>query len=121
MGKEKYMKKHIDVLWSYSTKYSIEDCIAILERKNIYDVFEYSFERKTYNTAELVVIKCNTHLCRNIRTVYKIEFIEDKHTILLGRFINESYVFSRPFIFQEWMDEFMKKKLDATPIELEKH
>lgn len=40
----------------YYTHYSIEDCIALLSRRNIYDVFVYSFEMKTETTGEIPII-----------------------------------------------------------------
>ena len=35
-----------DSVYRYITNYSIEDCMGLLARKNIYDVFEYSYEKK---------------------------------------------------------------------------
>ena len=98
----------------YYTDYSLEDCIGLLSRKNIYDVFEYSFEMKTDNAGEITFIRCNKHLWNNIfYPVFMIKFRKSKKTIIELVFINES-----PFLIGstaplKWISEFMKQKLDA--------
>lgn len=45
----------------YYTHFSVEDCIGLLSRKNIYDVFEYSFEMKTESVGEIAFEHCNKY------------------------------------------------------------
>lgn len=55
----------MSIIYRYTTDYSIEDCMGILGRKNIYDAFEYSYEKKADNVIEIIIKECNTHLCNN--------------------------------------------------------
>lgn len=109
--------KMADVIYKYTTDYSIEDCMGILARKNIYDVFEYSYEKKTDNAIEIIIKECNTHLCNNPRTCYEITFEKEVKTIIKVIFISEWYILKVPIIPKKWMDEFMKQKLDADLID----
>lgn len=101
----------------YYTNYSIEDCIGLLSRKNIYDVFEYSFEMKTDNVGEITLIKCNRHRYGSFPflPVYAIKFRKSKRTIIDVDFINKDSVFANLFTTfpPKWITEFMEQKLDA--------
>lgn len=100
----------------YYTDYSIEDCIGLLSRKNIYDVFEYSFEMKTETSGEITFIRCNKHYGSfPFRPVYVIKFWKSKTTIIGVEFINEDFFFANLLCTYppEWITEFMQQKLDA--------
>lgn len=97
----------------YYTHYSIEDCIALLSRRNIYDVFEYSFEMKTETTGEITFIRCNNHFWNGLRSHYQIEFIRNKNTIISMKFIREGPIFPFSTLFPKWIAEFMEQKLSA--------
>ena len=98
----------------YYTDYSIEDCIGLLSRKNIYDVFEYSFEMKTETSGEITFIRCNKHLWNNnFNPVYMIKFRRSKTTIIELVCINEGSFLSSSTVPLQWITEFMYQKLDA--------
>lgn len=100
----------------YYTDYSIEDCIGLLSRKNIYDVFEYSFEMKTDNTGEITFIKCNKHYGSfPFLPIYVIKFAKSRKTIIDIEYINEDSLFANLFFTfpPKWITEFMQQKLDA--------
>lgn len=105
-----------DSVYRYITNYSIEDCMGILARKNIYDVFEYSYEKKADDILEIVIKECNTHLCNNPRTCYEITFEKGERIIINVMFVSEWYALKIPIIPKKWMDEFMKQKLEADSI-----
>lgn len=69
----------------YMTHYSVEDCMGLMMRKNIYDVFEYIYEKLADNALEITITGC----------------------------LNEFYILPIPAIPKKWMDEFMKQKLSA--------
>ena len=100
-------------IYRYITDYSIEDCMGLLARKKIYDVYEYSYEKKADDILEIMIKECNTHLCNNPRTCYEITFEKGDKTIINVMFVSEWYALKVPIIQKKWMDEFMKQKLDA--------
>lgn len=73
----------------YYTNYSVEDCIGLLSRKNIYDVFEYLFEMKTESLGRIIFNQCNKHFWNGHYSVYQIEFRRNKNTIINIEFIKE--------------------------------
>ena len=96
----------------YCTDCSIEDCIGLLSRKNIYDVFEYSFELKTKTAGKIRFIHCNKHPLLGrapIKAIYTIEFKKNKKTIID---IENAYG-ALSVLPQKWITEFMQQKLDA--------
>ncbi|MCH5258799.1 MAG: hypothetical protein J1F18_03545 [Lachnospiraceae bacterium] len=100
---------------TYYTDYSIEDCIGLLSRKNIYDVFEYSFEMKTETAGKIRFIHCNKHPLLGrafIKAVYTIEFKKSNKTIID---IELAYG-ALSILPQKWITEFMEQKLDAVEI-----
>ena len=98
----------------YYTDYSIEDCIGLLSRKNIYDVFEYSFEMKTDNAGEITFTRCNKHLWgNNLFPVYMVKFRKNKKTIIDIEFIRAEWLLPISNIPPKWITEFMEQKLDA--------
>lgn len=98
----------------YYTDYSVEDCIGLLSRKNIYDVFDYSFEMKTESLGEIAFVRCNKHFWHGGRSVYQIEFRRDKRTVINIEFVIEGIFFPFSTIPPAWITEFMLQKLDAT-------
>lgn len=100
----------------YYTNYSIEDCIGLLSRKNIYDVFEYSFEMKTKISGEITFTGCNKHWWGGPTVIYAIEFRKSKKTIITIEFIRAPFFLPMPNIPQSWITEFMKQKLDAVDV-----
>ena len=97
----------------YYTKYSVEDCIGLLSRKNIYDVFDYSFEMKTESLGEIALVRCNKHFWHGGTSFYQIEFRRGKRTIINLEFIREGIFLPFPTLSPAWIDEFMDQKLDA--------
>ena len=98
---------------TYYSNYSVDDCIGLLSRKNIYDVFEYSFEMETEVSGVITFNRCNKHLWNGNESVYMIEFTKSKNTI-----IDIEFKYEKPFlpfstIPSSWITEFMKQKLDA--------
>ena len=98
---------------TYYTDYSIEDCIGLLSRKNIYDAFEYSFEMQTETAGEITFTRCNKHLWRNtLFPAYMVKFRKNKKTIIDIEFIRKGFLLSST-IPPKWITEFMQQKLDA--------
>ncbi len=98
----------------YYTNYSVEDCIGLLSRKNVYDVFEYSFEMKTESVGEIAFKRCNKHLWHGCQSVYQIEFRRSKNTVINIEFLLEGIFLPFSTISPAWITEFMEQKLDAT-------
>ena len=98
----------------YYTNYSVEDCIGLLSRKNVYDVFEYSFEMKTESVGEIAFERCNKHLWHGGRSVYQIEFRRNENTVINIEFLMEGIFLPFSTISPAWITEFMEQKLDAT-------
>lgn len=102
---------------TYYTDYSIEDCIGLLSRKNIYDVFEYSFEMKTETAGEITFTWCNKHIWRGPVAVYAVELKKSKKTMIDIEFIRaEWWPLPIATIPPKWITEFMEQKLDAVEI-----
>lgn len=101
----------------YNTHYSIEDCIGLLSRKNIYDVFEYLFEMKTESIGEITFIRCNKHLWHGLHSHYRIDFKREKNTVINIEFIREGPILPFSTLFPEWISEFMEQKLSATEMQ----
>lgn len=99
----------------YSTKYNTEDCLGLLSRKNLYDVFNYTFKNMSdKESSEIILTGCNKHHCGSIRTVYLMRFIKyDNGTLIEMVFQNELYVSPIPCIPEYWVDEFLFQKLEA--------
>ena len=96
----------------YYTDYSIEDCIGLLSRKNIYDVFEYSFEMKTETSGKIRFIYSNKHrllVGAPIKAIYAIEFKKSNKTIIDIEPADECF----SILPQKYITEFMQQKLDA--------
>ena len=104
---------------TYSTNYSIDDCIGLLSRKNIYDILQYSFRLEKENKAELVVTGYNKSTRIRTRVCYEMEFNRNRKTEINIKSITEERVMSVRYIPQWWMDEFMAQKLDALPVDAE--
>lgn len=99
---------------TYYTDYSIEDCIGLLSRKNIYDVFDYSFEMKTETSGEITLNGCNKHLWHGPVAVYAVELKKAKRTMIDIEFIRaELFPLPLTTIPPKWIAEFMQQKLDA--------
>lgn len=98
---------------TYCTDYSVEDCIGLLSRKNIYDVFDYIFEMKTETMGEIIFVRCNKHFWHGLPSHYRIEFKRCKNTVINVGFIKEVTFFHFSTLFPEWITEFMEQKLNA--------
>ena len=104
---------------TYSTDYSMDDCIGLLSRKNIYDVLRYSFCIEKENTAKLVVTGHNQFTGTQTRACYEMEFRGNAKTEIDIRSNSGGVIFLTHYIPQWWMDEFMAQKLDALPMDTE--
>lgn len=104
-------RREIEVV--YYTNYSVDDCIGLLSRKNVYDVFEYSFEMKTESLGEIALEHCNKHFWHGGRSIYQIEFRRNESTVINVEFIMEGIFLPFSTIPPAWIAEFMKQKLDA--------
>ena len=102
----------------YVTEFSIDDCIGLINRRNIYDVFEYNIETIDKNHYFITFTNCLAHYSRNIKTKYRIEMVENKETYIYLSFVSEFMFIPVPLIPRKWIDEFMEKKLSAYPKEL---
>lgn len=100
----------------YYTHYSVEDCIGLLSRKNMYDVFDYLFEMKTETTGEISFIRCNKHLWHGLQSHYCIEFKKRENTVININFIREGPILPFSTLFPAWITEFMEQKLNAIEI-----
>lgn len=98
----------------YQTHYSVEDCIGLLSRKNIYDVFEYLFEMKTETAGEITFIRCNKHLWNGLPSHYRIELKRDENTVITLEFLREGPILPFSTVVPAWIAEFMEQKLSAT-------
>ena len=107
-----FRKEEVGVV--YYTNYSVEYCIGLLSRKNVYDVFEYSFEIKMESVGEIAFERCNKHLWHGGRSVYQIEFRRNENTVINIEFLMEGIFLPFSTISPTWITEFMEQKLDAT-------
>lgn len=135
-------KRFIDTqngrFYQYETEYSIDDCMGLLSRKNIYDICDYSFEKKDEHTAELMMKFSKGQIMRFhanridrshiigvgligvARTLFRMEFERREKTIITMRFMSEAYILQSPATPIMYMDEFMEKKLSARWIDVYK-
>ncbi len=104
----------------YSTDYSMDNCIGLLSRKNIYDILQYSFRLKKENKAELVVTGYNRYINIPTKVCYEMEFKENGKTEISIRSVSKGKKIMAHYIPQWWMDEFMEQKLDALPVDVER-
>lgn len=111
--------KPFDGTRTYSTAYSVDDCIGLLSRKNIYDVLRYSFRQDKGNTAELTVTGHAKYTCPQIKACHQMVFEENGNTKISITNLPCSKPVPLPYIPQWWMDEFMAQKLDALPMDTE--
>lgn len=100
----------------YYTDCSMEDCIGLLSRKNIYDLFEYSIEMETETGSKITFLECNKHLWHGFQSVYKINFKSGHKTVIDMEFIMESSFLPFPTVPSPWITEFMKQKFDAVEV-----
>ena len=102
---------------SYTTKWSVDDCIAFLNRKNIYDLFEFDFECKAgqYYITFRTLWPQEAYRHYHPSSVYSISFEQqDGLTCFTVRFEHtEGFMSDTPFVLTEHMDQFFRKKLDA--------
>ena len=111
--------KPFDGIRIYSTGYSVDDCIGLLSRKNMYDVLWYSCRLEKENKGELVVTGHNKFSRLQVRAFHQMVFEENGDTkISIKKLSGEN---TAPFYYipQWWMDEFMAQKLDALPVDAE--
>ena len=109
--------KPFDGTRTYSTAYSVDDCIGLLSRKNMYDVLRYSFRQDKENTAVLTVTEHVRYTCPQIKVCHKMVFEESGNTKISITNLPCSKPVPFPYIPQWWMDEFMAQKLDALPMD----
>ena len=94
----------------YQSPLSQEECIFLLNAKNIYDTREYQFE--TDSASQYYI----TFWSRSA-TVYRVEFIQ--HTDACFLFLSlakEKMLIPLSTIPYPWIDAFMEKKLEAKRI-----
>ena len=109
--------KPFDGTRTYSTAYSVDDCIGLLSRKNIYDVLRYSFRQDKENTAVLTVTEHVRYTCPQIKACHQMVFEENGNTKISITNLPCSKPVPLPYVPQWWMDEFMAQKLDALPMD----
>ncbi len=111
--------KPFDGTRTYSTDYSVDDCIGLLSRKNIYDVLRYSFRLEKEDTGELVITGHNKYSRLQMKVCHQVVFGENGNTEI--RIKNRSGEKTNPYSYipQWWMDEFMEQKLDALPMDMD--
>ncbi len=111
--------KPFDGTRTYSTAYSVDDCIGLLSRKNIYDVLLYSFRLEKKDAGELVVIGHNKFTRLQMKVCHQVVFGENGSTKISIKNLSGEKTNPYSYIPQWWMDEFMEQKLDALPVEAE--
>lgn len=95
---------------TYYTDYSIEDCIGLLSRKNIYDAFEYSFEMKTETSGEITLNGCNKHLWHGPVAVYAVELKKAKRTMIdIDLYAQSCFRFHLPLYHQNGSQNLCSK------------
>ena len=103
---------------TYITKWSAEDCRMFLAGKNIYDVFEHSFEEKCgkyYITFKEQIRFRHPRKRHDPVGVYSISFEETGgETRFTVKFeCREDFFEDSPCVDSESMDKFFEIKLDA--------
>lgn len=111
--------KPFDGTRTYSTAYSVDDCIGLLSRKNIYDVLLYSFRQEKEDTWELVVMGHNKFTRLQMKVCHQVVFGENGNTKIRIKNLSGEKINPYSYIPQWWMDEFMEQKLDALPVDAE--
>ncbi len=111
--------KPFDGTRTYSTAYSVDDCIGLLSRKNIYDVLLYSFRQEKEDTWELVVMGHNKFTRLQMKVCHQVVFEENGNTKIRIKNLSGEKTNPYSYIPQWWMDEFMEQKLDALPVDAE--
>lgn len=111
--------KPFDGTRTYSTAYSVDDCIGLLSRKNIYDVLLYSFRLEKKDAGELVVTGHNKFTRLQMKVCHQVVFGENGSTKISIKNLSGEKTNPYSYIPQWWMDEFMEQKLDALPVEAE--
>lgn len=104
---------------AYTTHYAFEDCIGLLCRKNVYDIFEYTFFWKDGYFIRFdeprIPRTLDMRFCKG--SVFSMEFERlENGTRFLVRF---HHVQGREdgvaYISQTHLDQFFEVKLDAKP------
>ena len=137
-GDKRFIDTQNGRFYQYETEYSIDDCMGLLSRKNIYDICDYFFEKKDEHTAELTMKFSKGQIMRfyagqidrshiigvgvigGTRTLFRMEFERREKTIITMRFMSEAYILQSPATPIMYMDEFMEKKLSARWIDVYK-
>lgn len=107
--------------YRYETEYSIDDCMGLLSRENIYDICAYSFEKQDEYTAELTISYNMYYMQKPVfmgrgsttLTLFRMEFEQREKTIITMQFVSERHIFQTPATPIMVVDEFMEKKLSA--------
>ena len=103
----------------YTTHYALEDCIGLLDRKNVYDTFEYKFY---WDNAYFILFDepliprtLDLRFCKG--SVFELEFEQQENrTRFVVRFHHvEGQANGIPYISQSHLDQFFRIKLDAKP------
>ena len=99
---------------TYQSKWSWDECLQFLNRRNIYDTLEYQFQ----NGECLYIIfrhALNRFFSGNWHSKYLlIQQTCEEGSMFTVRFVDEIYSF--PCLTDKQLDEFFLTKLDATPI-----
>ena len=108
---------HTPFIRSYTTKWSIDDCLSFLRRKNIYDLYEFNFECRDgqYYLTFSSLWPREAYRHYHPSSVYSISFEQQEdQTVFTVRFHHtEGFMSDTPFVLTEHMDQFFRRKLDA--------
>ena len=105
---------------TYITKWSIEDCVMFLGRKNIYDTYEFEF-KETAGSYYIIFGRRKGISTLDVRTcagsVYSISFEtwreRTKFTVKYDHIEENMYGLDAPLIDYSSLDQFFCQKLDA--------
>lgn len=118
----------------YWTDYSVDDCIGLLSRKNIYDTMQYLFEQTAENAGELDLRCMRNYMLRGVRRfiysdysytdsmvmsrgdLYRIWLEEENgRTYIHMELIHGVCYLDLPYYPKTTVDQFMEQKLSAKP------
>ncbi len=77
--------KPFDGTRTYSTDYSVDDCIGLLSRKNMYDVLRYSFRQDKYKYSDGSPKMIEYRMDPETPGVIYWKYIEEKKTPVICR------------------------------------
>lgn len=99
----------------YRTRWSVEQCLGFLSRKNSYDLFEFAFEQgEAYVISFLWKRSVLQMGHRELNIRYRISFERTEKGAVLTLAYAENEKYPRGMLDSD-LDEFFRIKLDAIP------